>query len=444
MAQHSCLSKAHRTAGRGPWYFTPCLTTTTIALNFADYNAQTPRFNSQHESDVFLSAQRLNQDIKMISEQSALKELSASSSRPPPPHPILKKSRGDSKSGPRPTARFVSPHDSADEDFKTSEGTSSESTAASGLEMRISSIASPVKPGKKKPATPTKRFVASTANKRRPILPRRMSSQSSTASDVMAKEASSANGYKNVGTHNVVHPYTEQTIVQSISGSEGIEQPPSAKALGKRPANRSMSETPNSLKSPPLVEEQRTPAIVQAGVRAPAPAPLSKPAVERPGYDGNRAKHDDPRAPTHILSGSPALSSPGIGSFSSSRSVFSAPRMERTSSNSEAYRPREASIGRGPSQGLLSSATSKTSNIAAMGQVSISGEPDRRALEALDSFNDEANPRGTPRRTSSTSHFTPTMPSSVPDVPLARTRSQLTLLLEREKQRIGDRPKPRS
>ncbi|KAK2032932.1 hypothetical protein LX32DRAFT_582028 [Colletotrichum zoysiae] len=195
----------------------------------------TPRFNSQHESDPLLSAQQMNQDIKMISEQSALKELSASSSRPPPPHPILKKTRGDSKSGPRPTARFVSPPESADEDYKTSEGTSSGSTAASGLEMRISSIASPTKSNKKKAPTPAKRFVASAANKRRPILPRRMSSQSSTGSDVMAKDTGSANGTKHVGTYNVMPPHAEQSVTQGSTGSEEVEKPPSAKALGKRP-----------------------------------------------------------------------------------------------------------------------------------------------------------------------------------------------------------------
>ncbi|KAJ0158500.1 hypothetical protein CTA2_11453 [Colletotrichum tanaceti] len=193
----------------------------------------TPRFNSQHESDPLLSAQQMNQDIKMISEQSALKELSASSSRPPPPHPILKKNRGDSKSGPRPTARFVSPHESTDEDYKTSEGTSSGSTAASGLEMRISSVVSPTKANRKKAPVPTKRFVASAANKRRPILPRRMSSQSSTGSDVMAKEIGSANGTKHVGTYNVTPVHAEQSTAQSVLGSPGIEPPPSAKATAE-------------------------------------------------------------------------------------------------------------------------------------------------------------------------------------------------------------------
>ncbi|WDK17894.1 hypothetical protein CGRA01v4_09179 [Colletotrichum graminicola] len=396
----------------------------------------TPRFNSQHESDPLLSAQQMNQDIKMISEQSALKELSASSSRPPPPHPILKKTRGDSKSGPRPTARFVSPPESADEDYKTSEGTSSGSTAASGLEMRISSIASPTKSSKKKAPTPAKRFVASAANKRRPVLPRRMSSQSSTSSDVMVKDTGSANGTKHVGTYTVMPPHAEQSVTQGSTGPEEVEKPPSAKVLGKRPVNRSLTETKSFLKSPPTVGARQRPLVVQTTGRAPAPAPLSRSISDISGYEGNGARNEDPRTPTSISAASPVLSSPRIGSFSSSRS-----RLESTTSISESYRPREASIGRGPAQGLLSSATASTSNVAAVGHVSISGEPDRHALEALGSLSEE--PKGSPRRASSSSHFTPTMPSSTPDVPLARTRSQLTLLLEREKERIGDRSRPR-
>ncbi|KAK1446296.1 uncharacterized protein CLUP02_08574 [Colletotrichum lupini] len=405
----------------------------------------TPRFNSQHESDPVLSAQQMNQDIKMISEQSALKELSASSSRPPPPHPILKKHRGDSKSGPRPTARFVSPHESADEDYQTSDETSSGSTGASGLEMRTSSTVSPAKSSKKKPSTPTKRFVASASGKRRPVLPRRMSSQSSTNSDVGIKEPGSANGGKHVGTYNVMHPHAEESAILSVSGSEGFEMPPpSAKALGKRPVERSISESPRSVGNSRPTEERRKPVLVQTANRAPAPEPLSKSATDRSSREAGTVKAGGPRTPTYIPAASPALSSPRIGSFSSARSGFSAPRMERAPSNSESYRPREASFGRGSAQGLISSATASTSNIAAMGQVTISGEPDRRALETLEGFQDESGPRGNPRRISSSSHFAPTMPSSTPDVPLARTRSQLTLLLEREKERTGDRPRHRS
>ncbi|TEA13457.1 hypothetical protein C8034_v004818 [Colletotrichum sidae] len=404
----------------------------------------TPRFNSQHESDVLYNAQQSGQDPRLVSDQLAVKELSASSSRPPPPHPILKKSRGDSKSGPRPTARFVSPHDSADEDFKTSEDTSSGSTGTSGLEMRLASMVS-TKSNKKKPVTPTKRFVASAANKRRPVLPRRMSSQSSTTSDVMAKDVGSANGNRHVGTYNASHPIAEQPAVLDTSGFEDAEPIPSAKALGKRPVNRSSLETANPLKSPPIIEEQRTPLSVQPRKRAPAPAPLSKSVTEKSVQEAMRQRQDGPKTPTQVPVTSPTWSSPRIGSFSSSRSVLSAPRMERTPSNPDTYRPREASISRGPSHvGLLSSATSKTSAVAAVGHVSISDEPDKRALEALGNLNEEAEPRGTPRRTSSSSQFTPTMPSATPDVPLARTKSQLTLLLERERERLGDRPRHRS
>ncbi|OHX00638.1 hypothetical protein CSPAE12_00669 [Colletotrichum incanum] len=100
----------------------------------------------------------------------------------------------------------------------------------------------------------------------------------------MAKETGSANGTKHVGTYNVMPPHAEQSTVQSISGSEGVEQPPSAKALGKRPANRSLSGTTSSLKSPPTVEPRQKPVVVQTSGRAPAPAPLSR-SITQDAYE---------------------------------------------------------------------------------------------------------------------------------------------------------------
>lgn len=41
-------------------------------------------------------------------------------------------------------------------------------------------------------------------------------------------------------------------------------------------------------------------------------------------------------------------------------------------------------------------------------------------------------------RPSTSSLFTPTQPSPTPDIPLGRSKSQLTLLLERDKDRVGD------
>lgn len=81
----------------------------------------------------------------------------------PPPHPILKKSRGDSKSGPRPTARFAFPDDEEDE-----------ASSGSGVEMQRSTSGTREKKAPKK-------FHASVGAKRRPALPRRVSSQSSAS-----------------------------------------------------------------------------------------------------------------------------------------------------------------------------------------------------------------------------------------------------------------------
>ncbi|KAH8882629.1 hypothetical protein GQ53DRAFT_441340 [Thozetella sp. PMI_491] len=105
------------------------------------------------------------------------KEPTPSSSRPPPPHPILKKPRGPSTSGSRPTARFALPPDSSDEDGR--QEPSSQGTAS---DMPPPPRPTSYKGEKKAAVATTKKFVASTAaSKRRPVLPRRQSSQSSDA-----------------------------------------------------------------------------------------------------------------------------------------------------------------------------------------------------------------------------------------------------------------------
>src|SRR5690606_17336084 len=81
---------------------------------------------------------------------------SASSSvKPAKPHPILKKSKGDSKSGPRPTARFAVANDDQDSKDDT-EASSSSASAASKEIHQTSSAAKPEK--KKRAASSTKRF----------------------------------------------------------------------------------------------------------------------------------------------------------------------------------------------------------------------------------------------------------------------------------------------
>ena len=99
------------------------------------------------------------------------------------PHPILKKTRGPSASGPRPTARFISPHESGDE---AEEGPSESKNKNVVLEPPSPTVLEPAEQkatphvsGKKKPTA----FVASSSTrKRRPVMGRRQSSSTSQSS----------------------------------------------------------------------------------------------------------------------------------------------------------------------------------------------------------------------------------------------------------------------
>lgn len=129
-------------------------------------------------------------------DESSDHQLVASSSknaavaRPPP---ILKKSRGPSGSGPRPTARFVSPHSSEDEAMANSTSTASTNSHV---------VVRPPTPELKSPTHDTKSGASSSrkkipgftvvnaGNKRRVGTARRRSSQSSTSSETSIRSRS--------------------------------------------------------------------------------------------------------------------------------------------------------------------------------------------------------------------------------------------------------------
>lgn len=103
------------------------------------------------------------------------------------PHPILKKTRGPSSTGPRPTARFISPHESDAETATTTNSSNRSSSPNSHV------VVQPPSPDSQNSKTDKKvtgsggakkkgRIVASTAGKKRPVITRRQSSQSSTDS----------------------------------------------------------------------------------------------------------------------------------------------------------------------------------------------------------------------------------------------------------------------
>ncbi|KAH7372215.1 hypothetical protein BKA64DRAFT_265004 [Cadophora sp. MPI-SDFR-AT-0126] len=108
----------------------------------------------------------------------------------PIPHPILKKTRGPSTGGPRPTARFISPHESEQEGEQNS-------SISPNSHVVVQPPSPDSRQGKadKKTGTPSRKktgFSAST-KKKRPVIVRRQSSQTSQSSaDAAAKEAEAA------------------------------------------------------------------------------------------------------------------------------------------------------------------------------------------------------------------------------------------------------------
>lgn len=351
----------------------------------------------------------------------SLKTLSSSASKPPPSHPILKKARGPSNSGPRPTARFISPQESAEEDEFSSSG----STIATGLETRA-----PVASSSKKTHTPVKKFVAvTTSAKRRPVLSRRQSSQSTITGETTSREASSSSALRRAATHNSKQSPSQETLGSEDSSSSVLPERPSisAKAAGKRPAlqRRTTSEKKHSLK-----QENRSSVV-----------PLRSPPVEQAKVAALAQARSMVDLPGHSRAGSGASVTSGNAVEANPAAV-----MARAQSHTGYGRRRETSIGRAPVQGLFTGATASTTNVAAQGMIlDQSGLGSMPLPSMLDRHRDSHNMSDqSPTSSVLDSKFTPTPPTTSASVPLGRTKSQLTLLLERENAKIGHKSLSRS
>lgn len=404
--------------------------------------------------------------------------LTPSSSRPPPSHPILKKPRGPSSSGPRPTARFVDVPDSEDENAQqssSSQQSGSGSGSGSGASQSDSSknrttgrttprSRSPVK-GSKKPAPTGKKFVASkVAGKRRPVMPRRQSSQSSTGSvgsdknsDTSSRDGSSSGRNRN-----------EREVVASFEEDEEddfLSMPTKAgQSTAKPAASRTSPQLGGRVLAPkrtpsPLSQEQST-----GRIKAKTPGPSAKALGKQPASKLGSV-HTSPAqlnnslgisgaAAVATLASVDAASSPNkrreISAKSDSKetssgqqqphvaatpAVATAPQMARTKST-ESKRL---------SSGPIPAANFKSPSVVGMSKLAVTGGFDFETPQARP-LDDDMPPLGADQpdlQKSSVldSRFTPTQPSHTPSLPLGRSKSQLTLLLERDKARLGDNHK---
>lgn len=457
-----------------------------ISGHWTNILGQIPHTQSMHESDqtgTTQSREAGTSDEIGTSHPRPVppQNLTPSSSRPPPPHPILKKPRGPSSSGPRPTARFVDVPDSEDENAQQS---SSSQQSASGASQSDSSARNPAhgrssprarSPAKqdRKPAA-TKKFVASTtASKRRPVLPRRQSSQSSTgsiSSDRVSRDATSCS--REQFNQQAIAASPQEDSLPSRRGSlpTHVEEPQSKEqSSDKRPNNEPSPEKPTIIKTSPSPDPQggkkaskRTPSPLSQGHNAQRGSPKksgasSKARGKQPESTVGSAEilvasHSNPlgiydstaahaRVQTATSKGSPVRQPDTIRSTEAHKKTRDAnpkeaPSMVRSKSNTEAKRA---------SSGPISTASFKSPSVVGMSKFAVSGGFDFETPRPRPSDEDlpplAADQPDIRKSSVLDSKFCPTQPSPTPAPPMGRSKSQLTLLLERDKARIGDRHK---
>lgn len=450
---------------------------------------------SMHESDSAEPPQAQDvgsqiRDTPSSIAKGAIYGLTPSSSRPPPAHTILKKPRGPSNSGPRPTARFVDVPDSEDETSQQSENNVGPSTKKKSDVRASSSSISPAKVDRK-PAP--KKFVASsTTSKRRPVLPRRQSSQSSTgsitASDPSPRDAASASrNAPNQQPSTVNSKDSSPSKRQNGSGllTHAEDSTSRAKASGKR------SQASGSGRESASASSQDAHAQGSSRKTAPAnkPSPISKgvsgqqtlPRSQGSSGEGPNAKVLGKRPEAAALSSggkAPTLKNLDSGNYDGStgmpksppRSVPQSMQPATSSANSddtvEPSRRRSAQEGSSRAhkeQGDMASSSAapkmarsrsnneskrmssgglKSSSVVGLSNIAVAGGFDFETPKARPS-DDDLPPlaAGQPDiRAASVldSRLTPTQPSPNPPPPLGRSKSQLTLVLERERARAGD------
>lgn len=347
--------------------------------------------------------------------------IAPSSTKKPPGKPILKKPRGPSASGPRPTARFVSPLGSDAEEVgsRDSEVTSSSSTTvASGGELKVPSSSSTKESKKKTPTTgpPKKKgptIVASAASRRRPAMPRRQSSQSATGGSDTAKDKA-----------------RKESPGQT---PETTESKLSAKAAGKRPAVQANVQAKSA-----------EPSSAKHNSEAPADTQDQQAAVQTKQTTAQQPKHAEDKHTEDKKNDEPIVEESGQEKEPSAKPVHGTSgtregaRVE-TASSTAPPRPDPFSPRRGSSEAsrgrrviaLTSASTAQTSTATAQGTIIEFDEslPTKQLAEESDRL--PAEPEGTPTAPLDP-RFTPTPPSATPAVPLGRSKSQLTLLLERQ------------
>ncbi|RAL68502.1 hypothetical protein DID88_007230 [Monilinia fructigena] len=172
------------------------------------YESETP--NDDQNSSACIGKTISSTSVARASNESRPSTTPTSVSRTPAPMPppILKKTRGPSGNGPRPTARFISP--AASEDESSNSGSTNKHVVIEKEKVDRRMM----------PAPSSKKFVASASKKKRPVVVRRQSSQTSQSSNDSAARVSGGQGQQNRNLGRVppllVQPSRNQITQENI------------------------------------------------------------------------------------------------------------------------------------------------------------------------------------------------------------------------------------
>ncbi|KAI1130031.1 hypothetical protein F5Y10DRAFT_276408 [Nemania abortiva] len=379
------------------------------------------------------------QDTPLAPASNPNKETTTPSAKPP--HPILKKPRGPSASRPRPTARFVSPPESGvDEDnAKRSETTTPAATAVHNIGLR--DAGGPATKEERRQGQPHKSkkkaaaFVASTSSRRRPGISRKSSSQSSAAAaaEVGPKEGDMSQESRYNDLQGPVPAMTEKPERQSAETRKGKENTLSAKAAGKRPMMQPRVE--RTISKPGIVQNSQT-------QNEPTRAEQGRTTQSRRGEKVAGAPENYPKTPLPT-----PIQRNRMQQHSHSEST---PLMIRSSSDVGSARPASREVARSlvPPSSLMASTLAKV-DTSVIGQAKMAGftdniptaGPSKSLFEDEERDNDAAHETEsqTPGGSGLDRRFTPTRPSNSAVIPLARSRSQLAILLSQNPEKKSKR-----
>ncbi|KAL2023545.1 hypothetical protein VTK56DRAFT_2153 [Thermocarpiscus australiensis] len=392
---------------------------------------------------------------------------SLSSSRPPPPHPILKKGRGPSASGPRPAPRFVSPPASDEEGVDEGEDPSTSNAAISSempppplpfsanqqqtidpmatvptsetrprspsAELKSPAVPVPAASGSDMPPTPTppkenkstahagRKIVATTAtSRRRPVVLRRQSSTGCAPGPRVAGFAT---------TTAAKHPGNKRptlTAAQLLGQSSSAPQK-SGPMMSPKPAKENRPVPPQT------AGPSNEPVVVQQ--------PQAMGPHRRSTWDVRdsvssqevRSQQEAIQPPPKV----PPQAFPQVAGFVVGREIDAGPPpMLRSRSNIEGPHRREPGVALLPTQATSIVATSTTTARGQFDSEPVTSNPIvPEATDIPDNVLFAAHPSSSVLRDL---RFKPTPPNPAPPIPFGRTRSELTLLLEREKARQGE------